>query len=178
MESSVKVGKRIFDYNTFAEAVKDSKTYSELCEKLGMNKTVQTTITALKEAITAHEIDIKHFTYKYTIGPERVSTSIKEYQLAPINQIYYDNYKDSFDKVTSFQQYKVTIGDFLEKLDNKDFATITAADIETYVDSKHGSEQTKRNAKCHIRAMMIYLVKNDIANAFTKASKEVLVYLI
>lgn len=178
MESNVKVGRRIFEYNTFAEAVKDSKTYSELCEKLGMNKTVQTTITALKEAVSAGNFDISHFTYKYTINPERVSTAIKEYHLCEINQRYYDSYKDSFDKVTSFQQYKVTIGDFLEKLDSKDFATITATDIETYVDGKHGSEQTKRNAKCHIRAMMIYLVKNDIENAFAKVSKEVLVYLI
>lgn len=46
-QSKVKIGRREFDYNTFIIAVQKAKTYSELCESLEMNKTVQTTINVL-----------------------------------------------------------------------------------------------------------------------------------
>jgi hypothetical protein len=178
MESIIKVGRREFNSDTFLEAVKNSKTYSEVCDNLGMNKTVQTTINTLKEVISDLGIDIKHFTYKYTISDKLGKASIKEYNFSENNQQYYDTFKNSFDKITSWQQYKVDNGSFLEALNEKDFATITIADIENYVNSKNAGEQTKNNCKAHIRSMMIYAVKNNINGAFDKVSKDILVYLI
>jgi len=178
MESTIKIGRREFNSDTFLEAVKNSKTYSEVCEKLGMNKSVQTTINTLKDVISSLNIDIKHFTYKYTISENAGKSAIKDYNLSKDNQKYYDAFQSSFEKVTSFQQYKVNLGPFLESLNSKDFASITVNDIENFVNSKNASEQTKKNAQAHIRSMMIYAVKNDINGVYDKVSKDMLVYLI
>lgn len=102
----------------------------------------------------------------------------KQYFLSKINREYYNDFKDSFDKITSWLQYKVHCGDFLEQLGNRDFATITVEDIENYVDNYKGSKQTKANCRSHVRSMMIYIVKNNVGGASSRVDKKMLIYLI
>jgi tRNA A22 N-methylase len=103
----------------------------------------------------------------------------KQFNIIGINQKYYNLFAESFSgRHASFQQYKVHIGDFLEKLGNKDFATITSQDIENYVNAWDSGEKTKANCKAHIRSMLIYAIKENIENAVDKVSKKMLVWLI
>lgn len=182
IEQIIKVGRREFDYNTFTNTVKQVKTYSELCESLGMNKTVQTTINTLKDKVIELNLNTDHFTFKYTKTDKVLQAAqhnTKQFNMVGINQMYYKEFEKSFaGKNASWQQYKVHCGDFLEKLGDKDFATITVQDIENYVDAWNASEKTKANCKAHIRSMLIYIIKNNIENAIDKVSKEMLVYLI
>jgi len=178
MESIIKIGKSEFLTDRFIEIVKNSKVYSEVCETLGLNKTTQTTINNIKNAITNLNLNTSHFTYKYTVSDKVGGQNVKEYSLSETNQKYYDAFQNNFDKLISWQQYKVHCGVFLESLKDKDFATITIEDLENYVNSLTGSQQTINNSKAHIRSMMIYVVKNNIAEAFEKVSKEMLLYLI
>jgi hypothetical protein len=181
-QSKVKIGRREFDYNTFIIAVQKAKTYSELCESLEMNKTVQTTINVLKERIAELKLDISHFTYKFNISDKMLQSAqhnTKQFNIIGVNRIYYDLFEKSFSgRHASFQQYKVHIGDFLEKLGSKDFTTITSQEIESYVSAWNSGEKTKANCKAHIRSMLIYAVKENIENAIDKVSKEMLVWLI
>jgi hypothetical protein len=181
-QSKVKIGRREFDYNSFITAVQKAKTYSELCESLGMNKTVQTTINVLKERIAELKLDTSHFTYKFNISDKMLQAAknnSKQFNITGVNKTYYNLFAESFSgRHASFQQYKVHIGDFLEKLGNKDFATILPKDIENYVSAWDSGEKTKANCKAHIRSMLIYAIKENIENAVDKVSKEMLVWLI
>lgn len=179
---TVKVGRREFDYITFANTVKSSKAFSELCDKLGMNKTVQTTINVLKERVKELNLDTSHFTTKYNVS-EKVYQSArnnsKQFNIVGVNKVYYDEFCKSFaDRPTSWSQYKVHLGDFLEKLGNNDFATVTAEEIELYSNYGTSSKATKANCKAHIRSMLAYIVKENIEGAFGKVSKEVLVWML
>lgn len=178
---TVKIGRREFDYSTFETAVQNAKTYSEVADNLDLNKTVQTTINFIKEKVAELGLDTTHFTYKYVITDallQAAKENRKQFNISEVNKEYYSAFEQSFDKVTSWQQYKVSAGAFLESLGRKDFATITVRDLETYVDNKKVGENAKKNCKAHIRSMMAYAVKNNVSGAFDKVSKEMLIYLI
>lgn len=178
----IKVGRRDFDYNTFINAVHKATTYSGLCEDLGMNKTVQTTINVLKSKVTELNLDTKHFTHKYNISEKVLQSAqhnTKQFNLVGVNKTYFDLFGKTFlGKPASWSQYKVHCGDFLERIGNKDFATITIQDIENFINTWDAGEKTKLNCKSHLRSLMIFIIKEDIENAVDKVSKEMLVWLI
>lgn len=181
MCTMVKVGRREFNYNTFVKAVQESKTYSGLCKSLGMNETVQTTINTLKVSVEALKLNTDHFTFKYKVTDkvlQSAQNNTKQFNLIGVNRQYYEAFEQSFDKITSWQQYKVHCGDYLESLKEKDFATRTVEELETYVNNNQAGEKTKQNCKAHIRSMMIYIVRNNIEDAFNKVNKKMLVWLI
>jgi hypothetical protein len=160
--------------------VADNIRYSDVCETLGMNKTVQTTLNALMEVIADMELDISHFTYKYN-KTEKFFNSIskKDYNLSANNQIYMESFEHNADiKETSRNSYRSGIGMFLKHLRSVDCATIPVSIILEFLNNIHGSEATKMNTHAHIIALMRYIVKNNINGAFDKVSKEVLIYLI
>lgn len=179
---TIKVGRREFDHNTFIEAVQKSTTFSGLCESLGMNKTVQTTINVLKEKVAELNLDTSHYAHKYNISEKVLQSAqhnTKQFNLVGVNKTYYDLFEQSFSgKPASWAQYKVHSGDFLEKLGSKDFATIIVQNIENYVEAVDASEKTKLNCKAHLRSLMIFIIKENIEGAVDKVSKEMLVWLI
>jgi predicted nucleotide-binding protein (sugar kinase/HSP70/actin superfamily) len=178
----VKIGKRIISTGRFYKAICESTRYTEVAENLGLNPTVRTTINAIKKNINDLEFDTSHFKYKYTKSEhydKAIEEKIKEFNIYPINLVYYNSFKDSFIKHQYWINCKVNIGAFLEYLQNKDFAIITVDDIESFLKQyKTGSEATKNNARSHIRAMMIYLVKNNINNSVDRVNRNMLIWLI
>lgn len=181
-QSKVKIGRREFNYNSFITAVQQAKTYSELCESLGMNKTVQTTINVLKERIMELNLDTSHFTYKFNISDKMLQAAknnSKQFNITGVNKTYYDLFEKSFSgKPASWAQYKVHCGDYLEKLESKDFVNATVKEIEDFIDSLSSGEKTKLNCKAHLRSLMIFIIKENIESAVDKVSKEMLVWLI
>ncbi len=181
--TQVFIGKRQVEFESFVNAVKESKRYTEVCDRLGFNSTVGTTKSAIKEKIAELGLDISHFEYKYNKSEkciESAQSRVKTFDIDPINQEYYNSLEREFEaKQTSFITYKPNVGAFLEFLGNKDFATVTVTDIENYVrDNKDGSESTKKNCLAHIRSMMIHAVKNNVNNVVDKVNKEMLIWLI
>lgn len=177
----IKVGKKKYTYKAFTDAVKLAKSLSELCKILDINYTVSTNVNNVKSKIVELGLNTTHFKYNRATTEKVLEShkkSIKQYNLSNINKKYYNEFENSFDKKTSFKQYKVHCGDFLEQLGNTDFAMVTVEDIENYVNNYKGSDKTKANCKAHIRSMMIYVVKNDVEGALNKVSKEMLLYLI
>jgi LysM repeat protein len=174
----IKIGLTEVKYTNFVQAVKESEKISDVCYNLGLNGTVQTTRNNVKAAIEELNLDINHFKYIYHKS-ELNNKPEKEYELSVVNKLYYDAFKESLTK-SSFTQYKVNIGDFLEKLSatNIDFANIKIKQIEDYANSKQGNEATKKNCMAHLRSLLIFIVKNNINNAMKRVSKEMLIWLI
>lgn len=99
----------------------------------------------------------------------------KQFNLSEINQRYYNSFESKFDgKPTSFAQYKVDIGSFMETYE--DVAEITITDIENYINGWEG--KTRDNKKAHIRSLLQWIVKNNVGGAGNKVSREILIYLI
>jgi hypothetical protein len=175
MTQTITIGRRTFNTDRFIDAVKKSKRYTEICDNLGINNTVATTKTAIKEVITALGIDTSHFEYKYNKSEnydKGVQARIKSFTINPVNQAYYNAIEQKFaDKPQSWLTYKATVGNFLEGLRDRDFATITAQEIEDYCGAK-------QNSLMHIRSMLITAVKENVNNAVDKVSKEMLIWLI
>jgi len=124
---------------------------------------------------------------------------IKEFNVSNTNnQMYMALFEQSFiqrDAQSSWNQYKVNIGDMLQELDTRDFLTVSYEEIEKFANEKEvrdysytkegledkewkQAEKAKKNCRSHIRSLMIFLVKNDINNAVEIVSKETLIGLI
>lgn len=172
---TINIGKRKIVLRDFINAVEKSKRYTEVCNYLGFNPTVATTKQAIKERIEELGLNTEHFEYKYTKSEgyeDAIKFRRKEFNICPINQAYYNSMEQKFaDKPQSWGSYKATIGNFFEKIGNKDFATMTVKEIEPYIAGR-------KMAVMHIRSMMITAVKENINNAVEKVNKEMLVWLI
>jgi len=116
---------------------------------------------------------------KYTMSEKVLKVKaehIKQYNLLTVNQTYYEAFKSKFgDKITSWVQYKVDIGAFMERI-NRDIATVSISDIEQYVSEAVG--KTRNNKTAHIRSLLQYIIKNNIEQAKEKVDKDLLIYLI
>lgn len=140
---------------------------------LGFNKSVGSTQKAIQEQINNLKLDTTHFKpcmYSKEYLAEKAITSVKTFTLSKDNQQYYDSFKQTIT-AKSWITYKASVGNFLEFLKDKDFATISDTEIMNYVGERY-------NAKSHIRSMMMYIVSNDINNAKQKVSKDMLIWLI
>lgn len=175
MTETITIGRRTVTLNSFIEAVKNSKRYTEVCDYLGFNRTVGSTKDAIKQQIETLGIDTSHFEYKYTKSEkydEAAKQKRKTFNISSVNQSYYDIMEQKFeDKPQSWGTYKVDIGGILEYLGEKDFATITIQEIGEYAGDK-------KSAVLHIRSMLITAVKENINNAVEQVSKEMLIWLI
>ena len=169
----VLIGRRSVNYPVFVDAVKTSSSVTDVCDKLGFNNTVATTRKAIKEQIQSLHLDVSHFN-KPLIDTSNFQKAaeerIKAFSLSSDNQKYFDAFQTSVSE-GSWWTYKATIGNFLEQLADRDFATITEQDITNYADGR-------KNAESHLRSLMTYIVSNDINNAKQKVSKDMLIWLI
>lgn len=100
---------------------------------------------------------------------------VKEFEISKTNRIYYDEFLARFGK-QSRATYKVDAGAFLSELGTNDFAKVTPARIQRYIDSRRPGQQ--KNAAAHLRSMMMYVVKRDINGAAEKVKKETLIWLL
>ena len=99
----------------------------------------------------------------------------KEFEISKTNRIYFETFLSRFNTL-SRATYKVNVGAFLSELGTNDFAKITPARINRYVESRNPGQQ--KNASAHLRSMMMYIVKNNINGAAEKVKKETLVWLL
>jgi len=176
MNETIKIGKTPFSIDHFKQVVADSKSYPEIVEKLGMNKTVQTHGRNVRFACEQLGINTDHIKVWKS---ETYVPTLKVYHLSEDNQKYFNAFENNSDiRESSKAAYRSGTGLFLESIGEADCATITPDAIETYVAFKEGKEDTKKNAHAHILALMRYIVKNDINGAYGKVSKDMLVYLI
>jgi len=166
----IAIGSRSVPENQFVTAVKNSRSVRQVCDNIGFNSNVSTTLNYIKEQIANLGLDTAHFKKEYTCDHEAISERrLKTFTLSKDNEIYFEAFKASVSD-TSWFTYKATVGNFLEGL-NKDFATVTPEEILSFTENK-----PNRNA--HIRSMMIYCVNNNINDAVEKVSKQTLIWLI
>jgi hypothetical protein len=95
----------------------------------------------------------------------------------PTNKLFYSEFEKNFNNPTSWLQYKVDAGAFLENLKQKLLTSIEPAEIESYIENSD-NENTIRNKRSHIRSLLIFTVKNNINGAKSKVSRDMLIYLI
>jgi hypothetical protein len=176
MTDTIKIGKTQFLREKFISTVALAVSYPDIVEKLGMNKTVTTHMKNVKIACEQEKIDTSHLKVWKS---ETYVPPTKQYKLSSDNQKYFDAFENNEAvKEQSKAAYRSGTGLFLEHINEVDCATITPDVIETFVSNKQGSEDTKKNAQAHILALLRYIVKNNVNDAYGKVSKDMLVYLI
>lgn len=170
----VQIGRRSVDKDAFITAVKESRSLMEVTRSLGFNDTVPTTRKMIKEQIEAMELNTEHFKAGNKFTEQELAKmaqkNIKAFTLSNDNQMYYDAFKATIAQ-GSWGTYKASIGNFMEQLKDKDFATVTEDEVETFTGNRN-------NPNAHIRSFMMYIVANDINNAKQKVSKDMLIWLI
>lgn len=76
----------------------------------------------------------------------------------------------------SMAQYKCSIFNFMEYI-NKDIALASVEEIESFIDSQE-NENTKKNKIAHIKAILTFIVTENLNDAVNRISEELLMYLI
>ena len=170
----VQIGRRSVDKDAFISAVKESRSLMEVTRSLGFNDTVPTTRKMIKEQIEAMKLNTEHFKAGNRFTEQELEKmaqkNIKAFTLSKGNQTYYDAFKATIAQ-GSWGTYKASIGNFMEQLKDKDFATVTEEEIVAFTGNRD-------NPNAHIRSFMMYIVSNDINNAKQKVSKDMLIWLI
>jgi hypothetical protein len=169
----VTLGRRQIAKDDFVKAIQSSDTIAKVCDNLGFNNTVGTTRQYIRKQIDVLGIDISHFKYQGSMNQDfakAAEKNIKHFNLSADNQQYYDAFEQTIVK-SSWATYKATIGNFLEQLSSKDFATVTVNEIVRFVGNR-------TSADAHLRSLMIFIVSNDINNAKQKVNKDMLIWLI
>jgi len=169
----IKIGKKLIDKNKFIQAVNDSKNISDVCRKLNLNCTVQSTRNAIKLEIKDLKLNTSHFIKKYMSDYNKKKLSelyTKAYIISNNNQKYADAFESSI-KQGSWRAYKSYIYNFLEYLCDKDCCESSPADLTKFL-------QRYRNGKAYIKPFMIYIIINNINNSKRKVSKDMLIWLI
>ncbi len=110
--------------------------------------------------------------------PTTKSTARKSYGLNPVNENFYNVFKASFNYQSSWLQYKVDCGPFLESLKSKSLTSISPVDVENYVMAHADNEHTQNNKRAHIRSMIKFMINNNVNDAKNKVSRDLLIYLI
>ena len=176
MSEIIKIGKTPFPIEQFKTAIASAKSYPEVLRNLGLNDTVTTHTKNVKTVCEQEGIDTSHLKVWKS---DTYVPSLKVYKLSENNQKYFDAFENNTAvKEQSKAAYRSGTGMFLESIGEADCATITPDVIEAYIANKEGSEDTKKNAHAHVLALLRYIIKNDINNAYGKISKEMLRYLI
>jgi hypothetical protein len=176
MNEIIKIGKTTFLKEKFVSIVSSAKSFPDIAEKLGLNKTVTTHLNNIKIVCEQEGINTSHLKIWKS---ENYCTPMKQYSLCEDNQAYFDAFEtNEAVKESSKSAYRSGIGMFLESLKRTDCADITVDVVENYIINKEGSEATKINAQAHVMALLRYIIKNDVNGAKERVSRDLLVYLI
>lgn len=173
-------GRREVLKSNFIKAVAESNSTTNVCKYLGFNPKPQTTRDRVEALIKELNLDISHFRYRYNKGDAFIASveqKIKNYEgISSNNRIYFDSFLDSVAP-NSRSNYKCLIGNFLETIGDQDFCCIEYQQIVDYAQDK-ASIATQRNAVSYNRAALIYCISNNVNDAVSKVSKELLINLI
>jgi|GEM_PF-5016923 len=108
--------------------------------------------------------------------------NIKHFDLLEVNTAYLDSFRNSKypewntnkKQSSSWAQYKVSFGKFLESID-KDAVTIDEDELMTFIVSFE-NEEVKKNRTVHVRTLLTHILTHNIENCRDHASKFVLVF--
>ena len=167
----VKIGRRTVSVDVFESAVEKSKSSKEVCLNLGFNETVGTTKAAIMKAIDELGINIDHFRKLYNVSDKVMdSRKRKQFQLNADNKKYFAEFQKYIDD-SSWGTYKATLGNFLESLEDKDFASASVDEIVNFAgDSK--------NKLSHFKSLIDFLVSKNLNNFNAKVDKSILIWRI
>lgn len=167
----IQIGRRSVELEKFKKAVELGVSIRDVCDNLGFNSTVSSTLKNIKTKIDELGLDTSHFKPGYTIS-EKVESRTKEkhFELNDNNKIYYEAFKNHISE-GSWRTYKATVGNFLVSIGDKDFANVSVDEILKFV----GERKSSLN---HLRSMMFFIAYNDINSAKEKVSKDILLWLV
>jgi hypothetical protein len=173
--NTIKIGKNHYTTEQFITAVKTSGRFTEVADRLGLNKQVSSHISGIKTYVEQLHIDTSHFKYIYNMSEEaKVRTTeskIKQFHLTAENQKYFEAYEESFgDNKSSWATYKASVGNFMEQI-NKDITQATITEAEDFI-------QGKDNRRAHIKSFLTYIIKNNINDCQDKMTKDALLVTI
>ena len=169
----IQVGRRTIPYNELEAAVKASYSVRDVQKLIGWSDASTTTIK-LGKAIQEAEINTDHF--KYPIGaPPRYIKEFKQYNIAEVNQPYFDWAEAELPKIYTPESYKGTyrfiFGNFLEFVGDQDIIKATEEQIKTYAEGKVMRENV-------VRAILKRIVLDNINKSRFNVGKALLFYLL
>jgi hypothetical protein len=171
--TNIKIGKSHYTTDQFITAVKASSRFTEVADRLGLNKQVSSHISGIKTYVEQLHIDTFHFKYIYNMSEEAKARTneqkTKYFNLTADNQIYYNEFEKSI-KPESWATYKASIGNFMEQI-NKDITEVTITEAEDFI-------QGKDNRKAHIKSFLTYIIKNNINDCQNKMTNNALLVTI
>jgi hypothetical protein len=175
--SIVKIGRTEVDKDEFIKAVAEARTVVDVCKTFGLNSHVVSTKQNIKNRISELGLPTAHLIYyDWKPSEELLQSKIKSFDLSDDNNIYFEKFLDSLPE-RNVATYKSSCGNFMEELNEQDFATVTQEQIEVFANTKKTDSMIK-NVTAHIRSMIIYIVRNNINGAKEKVSKDMLIWLI
>lgn len=173
LTNTIKIGKSHFSTEQFITAVKASSRFTEVADRLGLNKTVSSHISGIKTNVEQLHIDTSHFKYIYNMSEEAKARTteqkIKQFNLTADNQKYFEAFETSI-KPESWATYKASVGNFMEGL-NKDITEVTITEVEDFI-------QGKENRRAHIKSFLTYIIKNNINDCQEKMTNSALLVTI
>jgi hypothetical protein len=171
--NTIKIGKNHYTTEQFITAIKASGRYTEVADRLGLNKAVTSHMNGIKNTVEQLHIDTSHFKYIYNMSEEAKARTneqkTKTFNLTADNQIYYNEFEKSI-KPESWATYKASIGNLMEKI-NKDITKVTITEAEDFI-------QGKENRRAHIKSFLTYIIKNNVNDCQNKMTKDALLVAV
>ena len=124
---------------------------------------------------------------RYTMTEKAIQAKqklIKTFELSPVNHAYMEAFKNGrYPKLetdkkekASYAQYKCTIGAFLEHV-KKDAVIVKIEEFESFF-AQYGNETTKANKQAHVKSFLSYIIRKNVSNCQTRASRETLITVV
>jgi hypothetical protein len=179
LTNTIRIGKTNIPQEQFITAVKTSNRYTEVADKLGLNKQMSPHMQGIKNYVEQLHIDTSHFKYVYNKSENYMQSKqehSKQYDITDNNRQYMEVFKESFDKPACYINYKCTIANFMEFI-KKDITETSLKDVEAFL-SDTENENTRNNKTAHIKAILTYIVKNNVNNCCETISKDALIAII
>jgi hypothetical protein len=171
-DTLIQVGRRTISHSELEQAVKASRSVRDVQKLLGWGMAATTT-TKLGEAIL--KAGISQATFEYKIGAKHFERQLKQYNIAEVNQPYFDYCEKKFPKIYTEESYKNTyrniFGNFLEFVGDQDIVKIKGEKIEQYAEGK-----TMRVTV--IKSILKRIVLDNINNSRFNVSKKLLFVLL
>ncbi|MDD4779208.1 MAG: hypothetical protein PHT02_01200 [Tissierellia bacterium] len=175
----IRIGKSNYTIDQFTTAVNNSSRFTEVADKLGLNKQMSPHIRTIKDYIEQLQIDTSHFTYTYNKSEnydQKKQEHSKQYNITDNNRHYLEEFKNFFDKPACYINYKCTIANFMEFI-QKDITEMSLKDMESFL-SDTENENTRNNKTTHIKGILTYIVKNNVNDCCETISKDALIAII
>lgn len=172
MSNTITFGRQSLDRNELEAAVKASSSVRDVQKLMGIGLAATNT-TKLGEAIQAAGINTDHF--KYQINAKHFERNMKQYDIAEVNQPYFDWAENELPKIYTPESYKGTyrfiFGKFIEYMKDQDIIKASEEQIKTYAEGKVMRENV-------VRAILKRIVLDNINKSRFNVGKALLFYLL